>query len=768
MSTRWRTQVAVREGSKHLRRRVLLRWFEAAHYANRAQLAVAAVHRDTVLAARCWVQWNRRASGVSAMAAVLNAWRDLALRARAMQHWLRSRLLHTFRYWTRVWLPAAREKAAERVRIDIFVLAYSTARRARVDTRAMRAVVGGWLRYCNDQLAKRTACALADQCFRQNLWQRLTTNGFHAWRYWTDRQVCAVLCTTAAAELSRTWLLRRCLVRWRRKYVSATARKRRIAVGKLAISHHRQKLLRMVFQAWRRWLCAVFRLIQEAMGLADAHGRRRAIVSSFRRWSRRARRTASVRKELVRLHLRKVRIRRAFNGLRSAADGLYDLRIPPIEPVTPTRRAHRQQAGADLGSADPCASPCVSPGAGMHGIMPPSTPRTQRKRLSSSNTNSSGDSDMSHKASPPCSHSFLHTTEEVTRAVETDAVPTTPWAKHVANLMSQFETDDDVARPTIGSAIPSLRARSSELEQAELVSLKAEEASFEYVSVSSVSSASSASDEEAEPKPLDTGTLSTLLASEHGCDRQRVHARDRCAVPLTTGRLANPVMPQLADLGQRSLRPLDANTASQSAQPAQSKHSCIDVGQTDTLGDRHPSNRVLTVAVLSAVQAGATAWRTRYLQRAMLHRWALHTSNQVETIARVVQALSMATFHRMGAALNHWRRVCAARPRSVSQPQGARSPVGATGSCRGEAKLPREAGWNLEDSDAVARAIRTLSGEESWSGSDNCSTPPVPKEPTSPAATPDAFDVERAMAAIRASKKSRAEAAKLLEQGVRT
>ncbi len=759
--TRWRTQVAVREGSKHLRRRVLLRWYEAAHYANRAQLVVAAVHRDAALAAQCWMHWYRRASGVSAMTAVLSAWRDLALRARATQHWLGRRLLHTFRYWASVWVPAAREKAAERVRIDIFVLAYSTARRAREDIRAMRTVVGGWLRHCNDQLAKRTACALADQCFRQNLWQRLRTNSFIAWRCWTDRQICTALCATAADELCRAWLLRRFLVRWRRQYVSATTRKRRIAVRKLAISHYKRKLLHVAVQAWQGWLRAVFRLIQEAMGLADNHSRQRTIVCSFRRWSRRARRTASIRNELVRLHLRKVRTRRAFDGLRRAADGLYGLRVLPHEPATPTRRAHRQPAGTNIGSAGACTSPCVSPGAGMHGIMPPSTPRTQRKLLSPSNANSSGDSDKSHMPSPPASKLFLHAIEEPTRAVGTDAV-STPWAKHVANLMSQFETGDDVARPAIGSGMASLRAQTSELPRAEFVSAKAEETSFDYVSVSSVSSASSASDEEVEPKSLITGTLSTLPASENGSDRQRVHARDRCVVPLTTGRLAN-LMPELTDSGQRSLRRVDTNTAAQSAPPTQPKHSCKEAGQGDMLGDQQPSNHVLTVAVLSAVQAGATAWRARYLQRAMMRRWAVHTSNQVEIIARVAQALSMATFHRLGAALNHWRRACAERPRSVSQPQEDHS-VTATERRRADSTLSREAGWNLEDSDVVARAIRTLSNEESWYGSDNCSTPPVLEKTTSPAATPDTFDVEKAMAAIRASQNSRAEAAKLLEQ----
>ena len=63
VATRWRTQVAVREGSKHLRRRVLLRWYEAAHFANRSQLVAATKHRSTVLAACCCVHWHLRASG---------------------------------------------------------------------------------------------------------------------------------------------------------------------------------------------------------------------------------------------------------------------------------------------------------------------------------------------------------------------------------------------------------------------------------------------------------------------------------------------------------------------------------------------------------------------------------------------------------------------------------------------------------------------------------------------------------------------------------
>lgn len=773
VASHWRMQVAVREGCKHLRRRVLLRWYETAHYAKYSLLIAAMEHRNAALVARCCLHWNRFASGVSLMASVVSMWSAVALSARAERHWLQKRLVDTFRYWADVWLQEAREKAAERVRIDIFVLSYSASRQAREDLCAMRAVVGGWLRYCNDQLAKRTACALADHCFHQNLRKRLTASSFYAWRHWANGRVCMVLCVNAAAQLCRTWLLRRCLVRWLRCYASAAARKRR----KLAVSHRKQRRKALVFQVWRCWVRAVSRLIQEAMELADNHARRRVIVCSFRRWSRRARRTASIRNELVLLHIQKVRTRRAFDGLRRAADGLYDLRLPPNELRTPTQEvSQRTRAFARVCLAEACPSPCRSPVAGMHGIIPPGTPQTQRRRLSTSiascsrsggaNSCSSTGSGHIHTTSPPAVQLFLDTFDERSAEVGTAS---TPWAKHVANVMTKYDTSIAVTGATIGVGAERRQAQ-SKLDQAAVESTNAHEVSFDYISVSSLSSIS-ASDED-EPPLLPDGATSTLHASALSCNvLKRAHARRQCAVPLTTGRLAD--WTTSSPSVQRSLRLLDTNAALPTIQLVQ----CSPLKKESdgvVRREEQPSNQVLTAAVLGAVQAGAIAWHARHLQRAILRRWALHTTCQVESAALVEQALSLATFHRMGAALSHWRRVSRERPRSQSQPSRKRSSLGAPVCCSSLVKISSgqrqtieapmasercvQSEWNLENFVKDARAMRTRSGDDSRSTSDICSTPPVPVKVAPLAPTPDAFDIEKAMAAIRASRNSRAEA----------
>ena len=760
VAARWRAQVARREGAKHLRRRVLRRWYGAAYHADRPQLVAAASHRETALAAQCWSHWAGLANRAALLGRVLGVWHAIAQDARAMSHLVDRRQFFAFRYWVHEWLPAAKEKAAERVRIDVFVLAYSSAREARETKRLMHAMVGTWLRYCNDQLAARTRLAIADQCFLQNQWQRLTSRSFCAWRDWTHTQVCTALCAAAAAKFSSTSLARRCLTRWRHRQVTSVARRRRLLVGKLAVSHSRQSLAEKVFRAWIGWFTAVHRLMQQAFQLAEAHGSRRAVVCSFRRWCRRACRTASLRRELVGLHLRKTRTRRAFFALRKAADGEYDV-VATVDGGCTAATTNPPADAAAITSAELLLDPLFSPGGGMHGITPPpgfTPPLGERPS-------------RGYGASPPPSQPQFQSAEKpVVASTAEDEEATTPWAKHVADLMGQF-VDDGGCQCQSAERQTDMGFRRL-AAAAEQHSPQTADSTYDYLSVSDVSS-SSASDEDEpdqeqhEQKAPETGSSGHKLRVWKDTEERKPGF---IANPMTTGRLQGG-----------GLRPKDTNAVAAAASGAAPK-----IKKAKIVRGKLPGNEVLTVAVLGAVEAGAAAWRERRLQRVALQRWLDFTNLEAEAAALHAQAASMATFQRMRMAMARWRIAAfdLPRPPPVKQQQQQQwrrtpaapaspalrlpvvfqGPVTDKGSSpptseEDERPHPSDSPSRWEDHGDVARAIRTLSDP---TAADDSIESPAASVTRSPPKKPSGFDVEAAMAAIRASQSSRAEAAALI------
>jgi hypothetical protein len=611
--------------------------------------------------------------------------------------------------------------------------------------------------------------------------------------------------------------------------VTAAARKRRVAVRKLATSHRAQTLVETVFRAWRGWRVAVHRLIQEAAGLAEDHRKRRSVVCSFRRWRRRARRTASVRMELVNLHLRKTRTRRTFLGLRRAAGGAYapftsmndEAMTTPVQENN--TRWHPFVGVGSTGVLPDRPDPSFSPGGGMHGIMPPSAPpRTLdgRKRLSTpSASTSTGLGSSSGSRATSAAPSSAQLPLKGAESNETDS-PTTPWAKHVANLMEQFDDEKRVADPVAASGVVTTHSNSLAREiffnSPDPLDTSAA-STFEYVSVSSLASISASDDDDddddgdgdgdgcGEPQAAGGSVPHTSLA--------RMAANTRSAVPLTTGRSVHAQAAAGSRPLHRGLQPLDANAAAppctqldrppQADSRQQAKDKRRSGRHSDVRGDggEPPSNRVLAVALLGAVDAGAAAWRARYLQRTALQAWALRTSHQAEAAALIVQALSLAAFHRLGTAFRLWRRRCLSGGQRSRQSSlvGAGTPADASpgfsvwqdlrdvdqdedededGDGDGDGDEDDMVQTCLLDSPAsqwddhfsVARAIRTLSDDPS-SLEGGCIRSPAGSEqgqeqlqrpPSSPITSPAAFDVEKAMAAIRASQNSRAEATKLL------
>lgn len=478
VASQWRYKVAAREGSRHLRRRALLRWCEAAHHACRPQLAAAAVMRQSVLRRQCWAAWSWQASCVALLRDILAAWREVAAVGCAVRHCRARRACIAFAYWGRTWLPRAQEAAAERVRQDIFVLAYVSGRRAREAVRLQRAAVSLWLRYCNDRLAKRTALALARQFFQERLWERISAGCFGAWRIWANRQVCAALAAKAATEFCRRSVLRRCCAKWRRRQAWVAARRRRIAMRKLVVAHRSATLVEQAMKAWRGWVATITRLMLEATSIADGLTRRRRLSRALRRWRRRAHRTARFKEELARLHLHKTRTRMVMRALRQA--------------VVDAGKGTQRSAAA--------ATPVpLSPG--LHGLMPPSSPRTERSRL------------RDRTNAQPLSLGRLGTPQ----MAPCEPAPPTSWAKHVADRMGQFEADAG--------------------EQ----DVSAVETTFDYVSVSSVSSASSEHSELvwSEPRALaatpecpDTAALASAVLGAVDAVRKEWRRRWLCGWAL--------------------------------------------------------------------------------------------------------------------------------------------------------------------------------------------------------------------------------------------
>ena len=313
--------VALVMGTHCHQRRALRNWARHAHTAS--DLHTAAICKIQLVShGLWWGYWRQRLQLRSFARQSLYRWRGAAWVSVAHRHLWHQRSIRTLRQWYIRCVVVIERRRRTQVAVEKF-----SAHRCEIQRRSQLAgVMGRWLRFCNRQLAWRTAAAFAVRhSMQQGPSARLRT-AMVSWHRGARRLGQVRRATATAVRYSRLVFCRRCLAGWRRTAVAGRQVKSRRLTASLAEAHRGSVLLEQMWQAWRRWVCRLHALDRQAVSLAVGVHRERSLRGTIRQWWRCARRVSESKHELACLHLRKRILERALSGLCTAVRWHQQLR----------------------------------------------------------------------------------------------------------------------------------------------------------------------------------------------------------------------------------------------------------------------------------------------------------------------------------------------------------------------------------------------------------------------------------------------------------
>lgn len=303
---------------RRLGRWVLAQWTGLVATARRIYVGVgAALCRLT--RRQVWAHWTSWVQCRAGLRGLVRAWQRVALNSFADTHRTLRQCYSAFRAWAH----HISQIFDRRLRGAVLARKFASRQATAHVQACMARCMGGWLRFCNQQLAHRTADALflvrvdARATAGQRDAAELVSAILGSWHGWAARLAEEKAALTTASNFALAKLTRHYLGGWimyGRKV--ALSRQRKHQHGR-ARAHRQTVLLTLVFWGWGLWARQCAQVEVEEIALAKGVRRLRLLRGSWRRWRRRARRLAGCKDEMAGLHMRKAIIVRVLHALRA-------------------------------------------------------------------------------------------------------------------------------------------------------------------------------------------------------------------------------------------------------------------------------------------------------------------------------------------------------------------------------------------------------------------------------------------------------------------